>query len=81
MASLSLLYAKTPLHSLFQVDTILTLDANKGKVLSGFGKDLFYMPHGLVSEIDMRTKLHKVQIKIWLPLVLIDMLLGLVLNY
>merc|ERR1711971_1134020 len=30
-----------------QVDTILTLDANKGKVLSGFGKDLFYMPHGL----------------------------------
>jgi peptidylamidoglycolate lyase len=30
-----------------QVDTILTLDANKGKVKSGFGKDMFYMPHGL----------------------------------
>jgi peptidylamidoglycolate lyase len=30
-----------------QVDTILTLDANKGKVISSFGKDLFYMPHGL----------------------------------
>merc|ERR1712083_268146 len=30
-----------------QVDTILTLDANKGKVISSFGKDIFYMPHGL----------------------------------
>jgi len=30
-----------------QVDTILTLDANKGKVISSFGKDMFYMPHGL----------------------------------
>merc|ERR1712037_938840 len=30
-----------------QVDTIMTLDANKGKVISSFGKDLFYMPHGL----------------------------------
>merc|ERR1712241_1583882 len=30
-----------------QVDTILTLDANKGKVVSSFGKDMFYMPHGL----------------------------------
>merc|ERR1711962_1180894 len=29
-----------------QVDTILTLDANKGKVISSFGKDIFYMPHG-----------------------------------
>lgn len=28
-------------------DTILTLDANKGKVISSFGSDLFYMPHGL----------------------------------
>merc|ERR1711910_187050 len=34
-----------------QVDTILTLDANKGKVISSFGKDIFYMPHGL--NIDM----------------------------
>ena len=24
----------------------MTLDANKGKVISSFGKDLFYMPHG-----------------------------------
>jgi len=30
-----------------QVDTILTLDANKGKVKSGFGKGMFYIPHGL----------------------------------
>jgi len=30
-----------------QVDTILTLDANKGKIKSGFGKNLFFMPHGL----------------------------------
>merc|ERR1712107_799040 len=30
-----------------QVDTILTLDANKGKVISSFGKEIFYMPHGL----------------------------------
>merc|ERR1711971_873433 len=30
-----------------QVDTIMTLDANKGKVISSFGKELFYMPHGL----------------------------------
>merc|ERR1712107_21917 len=29
-----------------QVDTILTLNANKGKVISSFGKDMFYMPHG-----------------------------------
>ena len=35
--------------SISQVDTILTLDANKGKVVSSFGKDMFYMPHGLVS--------------------------------
>lgn len=28
-------------------DTILTLDADKGKVKSGFGSGLFYMPHGL----------------------------------
>merc|ERR1711972_617530 len=30
-----------------QVDTILTLDANKGKVISSFGKDMFYMPHDI----------------------------------
>jgi len=29
------------------VDTILTVDANKGRVVSSFGKDIFYMPHGL----------------------------------
>ena len=28
-------------------DTILTIDADKGKVKSGFGSGLFYMPHGL----------------------------------
>jgi len=34
-----------------KVDTILVLDANKAKVVSSFGKDLFYMPHGL--DIDL----------------------------
>ena len=28
-------------------DTIVTLDADSGKPLSSFGKDLFLMPHGL----------------------------------
>jgi peptidylamidoglycolate lyase len=28
-------------------DTILTLDVDKGRVKSGFGSGLFYMPHGL----------------------------------
>ena len=28
-------------------DTILVVDADKGKVRSSFGSGLFYMPHGL----------------------------------
>merc|ERR1711892_835400 len=32
---------------LIEEDTILTIDADKGKVKSGFGSGLFYMPHGL----------------------------------
>ena len=28
-------------------DTIVTLDADSGKPVSSFGKDLFLMPHGL----------------------------------
>ena len=28
-------------------DTIVTLDADSGKPISSFGKDLFLMPHGL----------------------------------
>jgi len=36
-------------------DTILTLDADKGKVKSSFGSGLFYMPHGLTIDHEGNT--------------------------
>ena len=33
-------------------DTILTLDPDSGKVLSSWGKGMFYMPHGLTIDAD-----------------------------
>ena len=33
-------------------DTILTVDAEKGKVKSSFGSGIFYMPHGLKIDKD-----------------------------
>jgi len=33
-------------------DTIVTLDADSGKPISSFGKDLFLMPHGLTVDIE-----------------------------
>ena len=36
-------------------DTILTLDADKGKVKSSYGSGLFYMPHGLKVDHDGNT--------------------------
>lgn len=36
-------------------DTILTLDPDSGKVLSSWGKGMFYMPHGLTIDVDGNT--------------------------
>ena len=36
-------------------DTILTLDPDSGKVLSSWGKGMFYMPHGLTIDADGNT--------------------------
>ena len=36
-------------------DTILTIDADKGKVKSSYGSGLFYMPHGLKVDHDGNT--------------------------
>ena len=36
-------------------DTILTLDPDTGKVLSSWGKGMFYMPHGLTIDGEGNT--------------------------
>ena len=36
-------------------DTILTLDPDNGKVLSSWGKGMFYMPHGLTIDSEGNT--------------------------
>ena len=36
-------------------DTIVTLDADSGKPISSFGKDMFLMPHGLTIDSDGKT--------------------------
>lgn len=40
---------------LIKEDTILTVDADKGKVKSSFGSGLFYMPHGLKIDSEGNT--------------------------
>lgn len=36
-------------------DTILTLDPDTGNIISSFGKDMFYMPHGITIDADGNT--------------------------
>ena len=42
-------------RQLINEDTILTVDADKGKVKSSFGSGLFYMPHGLKIDSEGNT--------------------------
>ena len=42
-------------RQLIKEDTILTVDADKGKVKSSFGSGLFYMPHGLKIDSEGNT--------------------------
>ncbi|KAK9498229.1 hypothetical protein O3M35_004089 [Rhynocoris fuscipes] len=37
------------------VDTVLTLDRNTGEVISSWGKDMFYMPHGITVDHHFNT--------------------------
>ena len=36
-----------PIRNLIKENTILVVDADKGRVKSSFGANIFYMPHGL----------------------------------
>lgn len=37
------------------MDTVLTLDKTTGEVISSWGKDMFYMPHGITIDHHSNT--------------------------
>ena len=42
-------------RNVIEEDAILVLDSNTGDVISGFGSNMFYLPHGLTIDGDGNT--------------------------